>query len=119
MWRTIFILCLLGSPAQACLTAGTGAKCATAADSLFGIGAADTQAGGAKFQKAPEPIYPVEVGDTLPPQYYILMNTRRYGLPPPRDGWMYFRVEREVYRVDARTREVLERVTEQASRAVN
>ena len=119
MWRTTLILCLLSTPASACLTAGSGAKCATAADSLFGIGAEDLNSGGAKFQKAPERVYPVKIGNTLPAQYYILMNTRRYGLPPPKDGWMYFRVEREVYRVDSRTREVLERVTEQANRAVN
>ncbi|NKB27218.1 MAG: hypothetical protein GKR99_06540 [Rhodobacteraceae bacterium] len=119
MWRAIFILCLLGTPAQACLTAGSGAKCATAAESRFGIGAGALSSGGAKFQKAPERVYPVQIGDTLPDTYYILMNTRRYGLPPPKDGWMYFRVEREVYRVDSRTREVLERVTDQANRAVN
>lgn len=65
MWRTTLILCLLSTPASACLTAGSGAKCATAADSLFGIGAADLNSGGAKFQKAPERVYPVKIGDTL------------------------------------------------------
>lgn len=121
MLRCVVLLLLWAGPAQACLTAGTGAKCQRAADSVFGIGAADQPtdriaAGGAKFQKAPEPVYPVDIGQELPANYYMLANSASYGLPRPSDGWTYFRVEREVYRVNLVSREVLERVTDQLTR---
>lgn len=124
MWRAFLILCISATPASACLTAGTGAKCQTAKDSLFGIGAADASAnriaaGGAKFQRAPEPVYPVDIGQELPLNYYMLANSASYGLPRPSDGWTYFRVEREVYRVNLVSRQVLERVTEQLQRPLN
>ena len=44
----------------------------------------------------------------------MVMDARWYGLPPARDGWVYFRVEDDVYRVDFMTREVLERATAEA-----
>lgn len=60
---------------------------------------------------------PVEVGDVLPRgEYSMLMNARYYGLPTVSDGWVYFRIEDDIYRVDWRSHTVLERVTHQASR---
>ncbi|MEJ6402245.1 hypothetical protein [Yoonia sp. 2307UL14-13] len=60
---------------------------------------------------------PVAVGDMLERgQYSMLMNARYYGLPSAGDGWVYMQIEREIYRVDWRTHEVLEQVTHKASR---
>ncbi|KQI68483.1 hypothetical protein AN189_09185 [Loktanella sp. 3ANDIMAR09] len=65
---------------------------------------------------APEPA-PVNIGDVLEPgQYSMVMNAAYYGLPLPRDGWVYFRISRDVYRVDYRTLTVLERATDGAAR---
>lgn len=58
---------------------------------------------------------PVSIGDTLERgAYSMLMNARYYGLPDARDGWIYMRIEDDIYRVDWRSHEVLERVTDQA-----
>ena len=60
---------------------------------------------------------PVEVGEVLERgQYSMLMNARYYGLPTVSDGWVYMRIEEDIYRVDWRSHEVLERVTHLASR---
>ncbi|WP_375254653.1 hypothetical protein [Yoonia sp.] len=59
---------------------------------------------------------PVEIGDILERgEYSMLMNSRYYGLPAVSDGWVYMRIEDEIYRVDWRTHEVLEKVTDQAN----
>lgn len=63
---------------------------------------------------APDP-GPVSVGEILERgAYSMLMNARYYGLPDARDGWVYFRIEDDIYRVDWKSHEVLERVTDQA-----
>ena len=60
---------------------------------------------------------PVNIGDVLDRgKYSMLMNARYYGLPNARDGWIYMQIEDEIYRVDYRSHEVLERVTHKASR---
>ncbi len=60
---------------------------------------------------------PVAVGDVLERgKYSMIMNARYYGLPTVSDGWVYMRIEDEIYRVDWRSHTVLERVTDQASR---
>ena len=60
---------------------------------------------------------PVEIGQTLERgQYSMLMNARYYGLPNVRDGWVYMRIEDDIYRVDWKSHEVLERVTDQAAK---
>ncbi|MEJ8560815.1 hypothetical protein QTO30_05950 [Yoonia sp. GPGPB17] len=60
---------------------------------------------------------PVEIGAVLERgQYSMLMNARYYGLPTVSDGWVYFRIEDDIYRVDWRSHKVLERVTHLASR---
>ena len=46
----------------------------------------------------------------------MLMNAPYYGLPRVSDGWVYMRIEDEIYRVDWRSHTVLERVTHLASR---
>ncbi|RYH03245.1 hypothetical protein EU805_05845 [Salipiger sp. IMCC34102] len=60
---------------------------------------------------------PVDIGEILDRgRYSMLMNAGYYGLPLPQDGWVYFRIERDIYRVDYRTMEVLERATAEAAR---
>ncbi len=60
---------------------------------------------------------PVEIGTILARgEYSMLMNSRYYGLPAVSDGWVYMRIEDDIYRVDWRTHEVLELVTHQANR---
>lgn len=59
---------------------------------------------------------PIEIGAILAKgEYDMVLNSQYYGLPFPRDGWVYFRIEDDVYRVDFETREVLERATREAS----
>lgn len=66
---------------------------------------------GSRFVSAPAPPTPrFAPGDVLPDDYMVMLNSRRRGLPAPRDGWTYFRVEREIYRADLHTRVVIERV---------
>jgi hypothetical protein len=45
----------------------------------------------------------------------MVMDARWYGLSPATDGWVYFQIERDVYRVDYVTMTVLERATEETS----
>ena len=101
----IYILfAAIGGGAQAqCLTANTGAGCSSA-----------------RVTVKPPPGRalgppPVEVGDILPRgEYSLVMNAPYYGLPKARDGWVYFRVEDDIYRVDYNTMQVLERATAEA-----
>ena len=59
---------------------------------------------------------PLAPGTILPRnKYNILLVADYYGLPAVRDGWVYVEVERNVYRVDFRTFEVLEMVTDQTA----
>ena len=102
----LVVLGLLPAMAEAqCLTANTGAGCATAriitvAPTMRGLGPP-----------------PVEIGDILPRgKYSMVLNARWYGLPDARDGWVYVRVEDDLYRVDYRSMEVLERMTAKAGK---
>lgn len=54
-------------------------------------------------------------GDVLPYQYMVLLNTSRYGLPQAQDGWVYFDVDGQIYRADLGTRQVIDRVTQEAN----
>ncbi|QOL79826.1 hypothetical protein [Pseudooceanicola spongiae] len=54
-------------------------------------------------------------GDVLPYKYMVLMNTARYGLPNAQDGWVYFDVDGQIYRASLSTREVIDRVTQEAN----
>lgn len=102
--RSIAIIVALTSQADAsCLTANTGAGCHTAPRAATpptaGLGPA-----------------PVEIGTILPEgEYTMILNSQWYGLPRPKDGWVYFRIVDDVYRVDFATRKVLERATREAS----
>lgn len=59
---------------------------------------------------------PLPRGTILPRnRYNILLVADYYGLPPVKDGWVYMEVERNVYRVDFLTYEVLEMVTDQTA----
>lgn len=84
-----------------CVTAGTGLNSGS----------------GGHFKKARTAPPKFAIGDRLPDTYYVLLNSRRYGLPPVNDGTLYFRVERRVYLVDSATRRILEDVTSQTNRA--
>ncbi|MCA0920047.1 hypothetical protein [Pseudooceanicola nanhaiensis] len=140
---TLLPALLLGaSPAAACRVDLPGARCITADSANVGSGFSESSAGqaqplpqvrsiagGARLVPAvPRPYNTPQrpagargpilaPGTTLPDQYMILLNTERYGLPAPQDGWAYFRVEGEVYRVMIHSREVLERVTDQTNAA--
>ena len=60
---------------------------------------------------------PVEIGARLPrDRYEIVLETDWYGLPRATGSWIYMRIEDDLYRVDWRTMEVLERVTAQMRR---
>lgn len=101
-------MCFLPTFAVAqCLTAKTGAGCSTARVIVAPPAATSAELGPG----------PVEIGSILPRgEYSMLMNATWYGLPQAKDGWVYFRVEDDVYRVDFQTREVLERATSEAGR---
>ncbi len=107
MMRKFIILLtfsLLGSTAQAqCRMAAAGA-CAVPPEKYT-----------APEYIAPRPP-PIALGTVIERgQYSMVLNARWYGLPPVKDGWVYYRIAEDVYRVDYRTMEVLERVTDEAS----
>ena len=59
---------------------------------------------------------PVEIGEVLERgEYSMMLNAGYYGLPPVSDGWVYMKIEHDIYRVDWRSHTVLEKVTDQAS----
>jgi len=87
----------------------------------LGIAQCRISAPGTSCIAIPQPLTPppgpVEIGQVLERgQYSMIMNARYYGLPRVSDGWVYMRIEDEIYRVDWITQTVLERVTDQASR---
>lgn len=93
--------------AQGCATAATGARCVTARPAAKPVPQA----------AAPAQEALVEIGEILPRgKYSMLLNATYYGLPRVRDGWVYMRIGRDVYRVDWRSHEVLELVTDQTAR---
>jgi hypothetical protein len=95
----------LAAPAgAACLTAGTGAKCAT-----VGLGTGAARLPG--FRTAPATPLPFVVGDILPDDRPVLLNTAWCGLPPVGDGWIYKRSGWQVFRVERQTNVILEDVT--------
>lgn len=108
---TLILAAVVAAPANACSVKIAGVKCVEA------ISAGSKRAEGAKWLRVPVAPPPVSIGDILPPDYMMLMNTAYYGLPPVGNGWRYYRVERDVFRVDNKTREVLERVTDRTNRA--
>ena len=105
MLRILLLLSLVAGTAEAqCLTAKTGAGCSSARVIV-------------RPPTTPPDLGPppVEIGELLERgAYNIVMNARYYGLPPARDGWVYFRVEDDVFRVDYNTMRVLERATAEA-----
>ena len=104
--RCIILILLIFSPIQVsaqCLTANTGAGCSTA--KIISVPKTTRDLG-------PPPI---EIGEILPRgKYSMVLNARWYSLPDAKDGWVYFRIEDDVYRVDFQTMEVLERATSEA-----
>ncbi|MBP1805461.1 hypothetical protein [Rubellimicrobium aerolatum] len=97
----------LPDPARAaCRTEGTGARCIRVLDAPAGTGARSGSS-------APSPL--VQVGELVPRgRYSIILNADYYGLPPVSDGWVYMRIGADAFRVDWRTHQVLERVTDRA-----
>ncbi len=100
----IISLALLPAELSAqCLTANTGAGCATA--KIISVPKTTRDLGPP----------PVEIGEILERgKYSMVLNARWYSLPDAKDGWVYFRIEDDVYRVDFQTMEVLERATAEA-----
>ena len=102
--RVIFgLLLLMAGPVEAqCRLATTGAACVTVPDR--------------EAFEYPDP-GPVEIGATLPRDTWpTIWETEYYGLPRVAERWNYIRVEDDLYRVDWRTMEVLERVTHRMRR---
>ncbi|MBS8228567.1 hypothetical protein [Vannielia litorea] len=113
-------------PTRALLTSALLAAAATMASVQSANATCRIQASGAKcettalFQQASpgsSPLLPVAIGEPLPWDYMVLLNSEYFGLPPVEDGWVYFRVKGRVVRADYATREVLEDVTSQTNRA--
>ncbi len=98
-----------GSGSSACLVTIT--KCAEARSPGLAITTS------AKWISVPQSPPLVEIGDVLPEEYLVLMNAGYYGLPPVGEGWRYYRVKRDVYRVENASRRVLEQVTDQTNGA--
>lgn len=105
------ILTALAVPAEAsCRMKTGGAKCVTAGTG-FGAG------GSIRFVQARRTAPVIKVGEVIPDDILVMGNTRYYGLPPVRDGWLYFRVGGQILRADRNTRIVLEDATLEANRA--
>ncbi len=92
-----------------------GSKCETVAeDARF---EQVTLRAGNLPRHAPPGALAVPVGEPLPYDYMMLINSEYFGLPPVSDGWVYFRVNGRVVRADYDTRVVIEDVTSQTNRA--
>lgn len=104
MLRAALLLTLIAGTADAqCRTAATGAGCVAVPGARTG-----------PRELGPPPI---EIGARMERgRYEILHETAWYGLPRATGTWVYMRVEDDLYRVDWRTLEVLERVTDQMRR---
>ena len=94
----------------ACSMNVSGAKC------VDSVGLNSTEKS-SHFTKVEQKPLPVEIGEALPYDYMLLLNSEYFGLPPAQDGWAYFRVEGRVLRADFDTREVIEDVTHMTNRA--
>lgn len=105
------------SAAAQCSTASTGAGCVRVLPDLPEVPARPghvVEAAMTSSASAPTPL--VAVGDLLPRgEYSIILNADYYGLPPVSDGWVYMRVGQDAYRVDWRSHQVLERVTDRTA----
>lgn len=87
------LLAATGSSAQTCRIQTAGSSCVV-------------------VPQAQRYVSPYQPGDTLPRgEFNLLFNATYCGLPPARDGWSYFRVERDVMRVELSTMMVIEIVT--------
>jgi hypothetical protein len=100
----IALTCGLGSPAAA--------TCASLVASVCPEGpTADSQT--ARFIQLPPRPPAFAEGEVFPvAEHNILMNPKRYGLPPVDGPWRYYQIDHEVFRVDNATHQVLEVVTE-------
>lgn len=93
-----------------CSTADAGARCIRAVAPPV----RPVEAGAMSNASAPTPL--MTVGDVVPRgEYSIILNAEYYGLPAVSDGWVYMRVGSDAYRVDWRSHQVLERVTDKAA----
>jgi hypothetical protein len=100
----------VASPASACATANTGARCIAVPARPAEIVEVASRSSASVASPA------LEIGAVLPRgEYSIILNAEYYGLPPVRDGWVYMRVGGDAYRVDWRSHQVLERVTERTA----
>lgn len=121
MYRIAILLALTGTPADAvCSLDGVRRVCTAPGAALEAPSDADRKghrdAGPGRWirvepddRRLPADAAP-SIGDMLPAGYYTLIGTAYRGLPPARDGWAYFDVAGEIYRVDLVSREILARV---------
>jgi len=94
--KTVLTLALIlsASMADACVS---GAKCITIPDS----------------QKSKQ----FEIGDVLPRgKYQMMLNSRYNGLPKPKDGTLYYKVDHRILRVEMNSLKVVEDMTYVAGR---
>lgn len=97
-----------------CSTASAGAYCVRVVEPSAQPLLEQVQSVAMTNASAPSPL--VDVGAVLPRgEFSIIINAEYYGLPAVSDGWVYMRVGRDAYRVDWRTHQVLERVTERTA----
>ena len=102
---------VLPTDAMACRLNTGGSKCVVA-----GPPAGEYQSRIIRMRNETPRGAPIPRGTILPRnKYNILLIADYYGLPPVKDGWVYMAIERNVYRVDFLTYEVLEMVTDQAA----
>ena len=101
-----------------CATAEAGARCVRALPESFDLDvpARPDVVEGAAMSSASTPSPDVGIGEVVPRgEYSIILNADYYGLPAVSDGWVYMRIGQDAYRVDWKTHQVLERVTEQTA----
>jgi hypothetical protein len=60
----------------------------------------------------------VVIGKPMPLKYMMLFDVAKYGLPKPRDGWVYFKAGDQIYKVILSSRIVLANVTDEATKPV-
>jgi len=93
-WIALIVALGAATPSVACVP---GMKCVTVPDA----------------QKTPL----LEIGDSLPRGVYqMVLNSRYMGLPRPKEGTVYYKVDHRILRVDMNTLTVLEDMTYVAGR---
>ncbi|MBJ3761847.1 hypothetical protein ILP92_03675 [Maribius pontilimi] len=106
----VLIAIVFSSPAHACFKSVGEVECRSTSAFERTI---DRQAG--SWRSVPVSVRTAprgpEIGSVLPREdFNILLGTAYLGLPPVRDGWVYVKLDRDIYRVDRTSLEILERI---------